>query len=355
MHEEIEDYLARPTDTLREVMVQLNRTSTQIALVVDAQRCLLGTLTDGDIRRALLSGCDIEAPASAAMHTEPRTVREDAEGSEIDAIFQSGFIRTIPVINEQKRVLGVHVLQDWPGHIAPRRVGLPAVVMAGGLGTRLRPLTDSTPKPLLPVGGKPILEHTIEHLSAAGIEEIVITTRYLAEQIEEFCGDGGKWDIGIDYLRERDRLGTAGALRHFKDRLKRPFLVMNGDLLTDFNVQSMLDFHLEQSAAMTVGVRHYSFQVPYGVAQVEGVHVKELVEKPTYDFFVNAGIYILEPWVISHIPPDEYYDITQLIDALIEQQQDVVSYPIYESWIDIGRPEDLARAHELMTPSNASR
>ena len=343
MKTDIEELLTAPDAPIHEVMARINANASGIALVVDDQRDLLGTVTDGDIRRGLLEGVAMQDPVRRVMHRDPRVVGPQVPPEQIEEIFRGGVIRTIPVLDERERLVGVHELREWLG--ARESLALPVVLMAGGLGTRLRPLTEDTPKPLLPVGGKPILERTIEHLRASGISEFVITTRYLAEQIEEYCGDGGQWDVGIDYLRERERLGTAGALRLLKGKIDRPFLVMNGDLLTNFSVRSMLDFHREQSAAMTVGVRHYSFKVPYGVARVDGVYVQELVEKPTYDFFVNAGIYLLEPWVIEHIPEGTYFDITELIEILLEQEHLVGSFPIFETWMDIGRPEDLERAN----------
>lgn len=342
MKTDYEDFLTSPSAPIREVMSLINANASGIALVVEEDARLLGTVTDGDIRRGLLRGVDLDAPVREVMFTSPRVATTASPPEELEEIFRGGVIRTIPVLDEEGRLIGVHELREWLEASEP--LTLPAVLMAGGLGTRLRPLTEDTPKPLLPVAGKPILERTIEHLQASGIEEIVITTRYLAEQIEEYCGDGEQWNVGIDYLRERERLGTAGALRLLEGSIDQPFLVMNGDLLTDFNVRSMFDFHREQRAAMTVAVRHYSFKVPYGVARVEDVYVQELIEKPTYDFFVNAGIYILEPWVIEHIPQGQYYDITELIDALIAQGHPVASFPIFETWMDIGRPEDLEMA-----------
>ena len=362
--EELQSLCIAPDASLRETMARIDANASGIVLIVGEDERLLGTATDGDVRRGILRGIALEAPVREIMNLTPKTASPTTPRETIAAIFRQGHIRTVPVLDSDSKLIDAHDLRDWidegwtPGdEQAPGEENLHAILMAGGLGSRLRPLTNNTPKPLLPVGGKPILEHTIEHLRSSGVDEVVITTRYLGEQIEDYFGNGDEWDVGIDYLREKERLGTAGALKLLEGQISRRFLVMNGDLMTDFNVGNMVSFHKEQNAALTMAVRHYSFKVPYGVASVEDVFVQRLIEKPTYDFFVNAGVYILEPWTIDYIPEGTYFDITELIDALLADGHPVVSWPLVEAWMDIGRPEDLERARAMLAspPSDDPR
>lgn len=344
---QLEPLLISPGATLREAVAQLDANATGILLVVDDERRLLGTVTDGDIRRALLAERGMNAPVGEIAFDSPTTVGPKAGEGRALRILNRRKIRHLPVVDEDGKLDGIHLLSELARRFGDA-VELPisAVIMAGGMGTRLRPLTENTPKPLIHVGGKPILERTLDHLSEAGVQEVFITTRYLADQIEDYFGDGSDWDLRIVYVREEERLGTAGAVRLLQEQLNRPFLLMNGDLLTNFNVAEMLDFHIDNDAKMTVGVRHYEFQVPYGVAEVEGHLIKRLEEKPTYEFFVNAGLYILQPELIDGIPAGTYFDITQLIDQILSDDGRIVSFPIVERWLDIGRPEDVERANE---------
>ncbi len=340
------DELTAPADaTIADTMRLIDANREGIALIVDDAGVLVGTATDGDIRRGILRGLTLDSPVSEVMNTSPRTAPADSTPDQIEPMFEGGSIRLVPLVDARGVVVEVRSFK----RSAPAAAAIPAVLMAGGLGTRLRPLTEDTPKPMLPIGGKPIMEITLERLRDAGIEEVVVTTRYLAEKIEEHFDDGSQWDMGISYVREEERRGTAGALRTLAGTLEGPFLVMNADLLTEIDVAKLLAFHQDQSAALTVAVRQYTFKVPYGVAQVDGTRITALVEKPSYDFFVNAGIYILEPWVVDLIPPDQYFDITELIDLLLEQGHVVASFPFFEQWIDIGRPEDLERAHAILS------
>ncbi len=348
--------------TIRDAMEALNRNLAGIVLVVDDGRHLLGTVTDGDIRRALLGGATFETRCSTFMTTTPTTVTPQTPQSEVLELSRARRIRQVPVLDADGVLVQVHFPQDvdpaTAGEPEPRRRSAHpsadlrkhcAVVMAGGLGSRLGDLTQSTPKPLIPVGGKPILEHIVEHLRDSGLHDIYISTRYLAELIEAHFADGADWGVEIEYIREEKRLGTAGGLKYLEGKIEEPFLVMNGDLLTDFDAAGMFRFHEENEAALTVAVRHYGFEVPYGVVEVEGLRVAKLSEKPNFDFFVNAGIYIVDPTLLKFIPRGEYYDITTLIDVAVAEGHPVVSFPIVEQWIDVGRPVDLARAESLLS------
>lgn len=342
--------------TIKAGMAQIDQNRAGIVMVTDADGTLLGTVTDGDVRRAILKSHSIDSPLVDIMTDQPTVLvwgaDEQKARQEGRRLMAERRLRHLPVVDDAHVLVGLLSLDDsWDDAMDEK---LSAVVMAGGLGSRLRPLTNTTPKPLIPVGGKPILERIVEHLHGAGVEQLVITTRYMADQVEGYFQGGDAWGVDIDYIREQERRGTAGALRELAGQVDHPFLVMNGDLLTDFSVKEMFRFHKEHQAVMTVGVRQYTFQVPYGVAQVDGVLIRALSEKPTYDFFVNAGIYILEPHLLDLIP-EGYYDITELIEALVEDQQPVVSFPIHEQWMDIGRPEDLAVANALFQPQEEDK
>lgn len=345
MRTDLELLTIGPAATIRQGIAQIDQNRAGIIMITDAEGALLGTATDGDIRRAILANTSLDEPIASVMYSSPTVATLGMAQDELMSLMAPRCLRHLPVVDSDGVVCGLVSLDELLE--VPNVPKLSAVVMAGGLGTRLRPYTDKVPKPLIPVGGKPILERIVEHLQGSGVEQLVITTRYMAEQVEGYFKDGQEFGVHIDYIREQERRGTAGALRDLVGKQQGPLLVMNGDLLTDFHVQQMFDFHREHNAVMTVGVRHYTFQVPYGVAQVDGVQIKALSEKPTYDFFVNAGIYILEPRLLELIPEHQYYDITELIDALVKRQERVISFPIHELWMDIGRPEDLERANEL--------
>jgi dTDP-glucose pyrophosphorylase len=351
MIRDTKDLTIGPERSMRHAMRAIDQNGLGIILVVDDELTLLGTVTDGDVRRALLAAVPLDRAVEDVMCHNPRVATPQTPPEEVFTLMNAEKLRLVPVVDEEGTLEGVFEFTDLArrfGEVADR---VPAVLMAGGLGTRLRPLTNETPKPLLEVGGQPILERLVSHLKGSGVDDMFITTRYMADQIEDHFGDGGRLGVNIDYVREEKRLGTAGALKYLEGKLERPFLVMNGDLITTLNVREMMNFHREHDATLTVAVRHYQFQVPYGVVEVDDVRIREISEKPEYDFFVNAGIYILDPSVLPLIPADCHYDITELIDTVIERGQTVVSFPIHERWMDIGRPEDLERARELFAES----
>ena len=238
-----------------------------------------------------------------------------------------------------------------------RRRGLPlrAVIMAGGLGTRLRPLTESTPKPMLPVGDRPLLQRTVEQLGQAGIRTISITTHYQADKIKQHIGDGSSFGAVVQYSHENEPLGTAGALRRLESLGDEPLLVINGDVLTTVNYRAMLDYHLEHEAELTLGVRRYALEVPYGVIECDGAEVRELREKPEVGFFVNAGVYLAEPHLCAEIPENRHYDMTDLIARLIAEGRRVVSFPIHEYWLDIGRIDDYEQVQRDLRAGKVGR
>lgn len=346
---DIDTLLAAPGATLRECMATIDRGGKRICLVVDAERRLLDTVTDGDIRRAVLAGVALEAPISALAGRRastptpvPVTAPVGTDRGHLLATMQRSSIQQLPLVDEEGRVRELVTLDElMPAAVVP----LQAMVMAGGFGKRLHPLTHDTPKPMLPVGDRPLLEHIINRLRDTGIHNVHVTTHFQPEKIRDHFGDGAAFGVDLRYVNEDQPLGTAGALG-LMARPQERLLIMNGDILTDVDFRAMARFHEECGADLTVGVRQFDVEVPYGVAECEGPYVRAVREKPVYSFLVNAGIYLMEPLVHDHVRPGERLDMPDLIRELIEAGRTVVSFPIVEYWLDIGQHMDYSRAQE---------
>lgn len=334
--------LAKATDSVRETIRRIDGSSTQIALVIDDAGRLLGTITDGDIRRGLLRGVSLEDPASSIMNPKPTCARPEDGRAAILARMKAKALHQIPVVDAEGRVVGLEVLDEL---LTARRENW-VVLMAGGRGTRLRPLTDDTPKPLLRVGAKPILETILESFVEQGFGRFFVAVNYRAEMVRAHFGDGSRWGVQIDYLEEQAPLGTAGALGLLPERPTAPLLVMNADLLTRVGFGHMLDFHRAHGAAATMGVREYDFQVPFGVVKIKDQSIISIEEKPTQRFFVNAGIYVLSPETLDLVPRGRALDMPQLFEALIAAGRETSVFPIREYWIDIGRMDDFEKASD---------
>lgn len=329
--------------SLREAIRVIDDGAIQICLVADDGDRLVATLTDGDVRRALLAGHDIDAPIQNVMNTNPLSARLDDPPQAIAALMQRGRVRQIPILDAAGRICDI-VLQGETGGMPIQHDNL-VVLMAGGLGSRLHPLTIETPKPLLPVGDRPLLETIVEGFADQGFSDFRMCVNYKAEMIEGYFGDGAKWNVNIEYLQENERSGTVGGLRYLKDRPTEPIIVMNGDLLTKINYQHLLDFHLQNEASATMCVREHEWQIPFGVVEFDRNRLTQITEKPVHKSFVNAGIYVLEPSLLDDIPADGAYDMTALFDLAIGDGKDVVVFPIREYWLDVGYKDDLARAN----------
>ncbi len=328
---------------MRTAMERLDRTAMQIVLVMDEDDChLLGTVTDGDIRRALLKGLGMETPVGRFMNPNPVTGLSDEGPGSWQRTMQRHGLRHLPLLDARGCVSG---LARFEPPREPERPN-PVVIMAGGLGLRLRPLTEQVPKPLLKVGERPVLETIVEGFVAQGFRRIFLCINYKGEMIREHFGDGAAWDADIRYLEERKRLGTAGALALLPQRPQAPLLVMNGDLLTRVDFVRLLEFHRRQGFAATLAMREYRTQIPYGVLDLdEGYRICQMTEKPVQRHQVNAGIYVLEPEVVDAIPRDTYVDMPALLGELMAAGRPVGGFPLRDYWIDIGRLEDLERAH----------
>lgn len=342
-HLDWQDNLVTPATPVLEVMALIESREAKIALVVDEQRTLLGTVTDGDIRRGILRGVPVSAPVEQLMFREPTTAPADARPDAILALMRQKHLEHIPLVDANGRIASLGILNALQAN--GQRDNW-VVLMAGGLGTRLRPLTDDIPKPLLKVGDKPILETILKDFAEHGFRKFFISVNYKAEMLIEHFGDGSQWGVEIHYLHENERLGTAGALSLLPERPSQPLFVMNGDLLTKVNFAHLLDFHGRQSSAATMCVREYDFQVPYGVIKLDGQHIAAIEEKPVHRFFVNAGIYVLQPECLDLIPQRSYFDMPSLFDQLISSQRTTAAFPIHEYWLDIGRMEDFERANQ---------
>jgi dTDP-glucose pyrophosphorylase len=327
---------------VREIIQNLNTTAMQIAVVVDDNKRLQGTITDGDIRRALLRGISLSDLASQIMNKDPKVAgHTDKQEANVRKMTKYK-LRHLPIIDSERHVVGISAYDEL---LQPAKKENRVVLMAGGLGSRMSPLTDDCPKPMLTVGNKPILEIILDNCIRSGFQNFHISVNYKAEMIQDYFGDGSKWNTKINYIRESQQLGTAGPLGLFNEMPDSPIIVMNGDVLTKLNLQQMLDFHEEHKAPMTMAVREYDFQVPYGVVRMDKLLVAGIDEKPVHKFFVNAGIYILEPKILELIPKNEFFDMPDLVAKLIELNQRPAAFPISEYWLDVGRKADFERAN----------
>ena len=333
--------LVGPDATIRSAIEAIDKGALRVALVVDQDRRLRGLVTDGDIRRGILRGISLEDPVTEVMNAAPKVVQGERNREQLVHLMTSRGYQQLPILDEDGRVIGIDLLDDL---IQPETRPNPVVLMAGGLGTRLRPLTEDCPKPMLRVGAKPILETIIEHFRAHGFRRFYVSVNYKADMITDHFGDGSQWGVSIEYLHEPGRLGTAGSLSLLPERPQHPVLVMNGDVLTKINVNHLLDYHHSHRAVATMGVGEYHFQVPYGVVQVDHHQIVELEEKPIHRALINAGIYVLEPHALDHIPPGTFFDMPTLFNRLIELKHETAAFPIREYWMDIGRHADFDRA-----------
>ena len=339
-----ESTLVDPDTSLGDAISTLDQSALRIALVVDAQRCLLGTLTDGDVRRALLRHLPLTIPVRDVMCTTPQAAQLDWTRERILMVMESRQLLHLPIVDGDGRVIGLETLH---GLLTQRLQNNPVLLMAGGLGTRLHPLTYDCPKPLLKVGDKPILELILEGFVNAGFHRFFISTHYLSEMIREHFGDGQRWGVNIRYINETEQLGTAGALGLLPaSEIDLPLFVMNGDLLTTLNYSNLLDFHQANACTATVCVREYDYQVPYGVIQNEGHRIVGIVEKPVQHYFVNAGIYLLSPELVKSVQPGTRIDMPTLLEKAIDGGKTVSMFPLHEYWLDIGRMEDFQRAQQ---------
>lgn len=344
----ISSLCVRQEDSLREAMARIDRGAIGIVLVVDDAQRLLATITDGDLRRALLAGVSLDTTVSTLIaykqelpnyHIPVSAAINTADDQLLTLMYQHK-VHQIPLINDAQQVVDLVSIDQLLGH---QLLPVQAVIMAGGFGNRLRPLTEDLPKPMLPVGDRPLLEVMIARFRDAGIQHVHVTTHFMPEKIMNYFGDGSAFGVDLSYVSEDMPLGTAGALGLMSPPTE-PLLVINGDILTNVDFRAMLAYHREHNADLTVAVRRYELQIPYGVLDCNGPYVQKLSEKPNYSFFVNAGIYLLEPAVHAFVQREQRFDMTDLIETLLAHQRTVVSFPLVEYWLDIGQHADYQQA-----------
>jgi len=329
--------------TVKEALTIIDNGAVKITLVVDNNNKLIGTLSDGDIRRGILNGKSLDDNIEDIYNREPLVVHENKNKEDIIKICTTKKIYQIPVIDDDGKVVSIDILDEL---IKPERHPNKVILMVGGLGTRLRPLTHKTPKPMLHVGDKPILQTIVEAFASYGYKDIIMCVNYKSHIIQDYFGDGHKFGVNVEYIFEDKRMGTAGALSLLTEKPREPFFVMNGDLLTSVNFEHLLEFHQNHSSIATMCVREYDFQVPYGVVNIHDGKIKSIVEKPVHKFFVNAGIYMLNPECLDLIPDDEFYDMPTLFETQTEKGSSTATFPLREYWLDIGKINDFERAQE---------
>lgn len=335
--------LLPPTGRVRDALTVLDAVATRIALVADAEERLLGTVTDGDVRRGLLAGRGLEIGVTEIMNRAPKTVPPEVDRRDALRMMNQLGILHLPIVDAGGRLIGLHVLSEL---LENERRDNWVVLMAGGEGRRLHPITRDIPKPMIPVGGRPILETILNAFLEYGFHKFFISLNYRGEQIRDYFGDGQRWGAEITYLQETDKRGTAGCLSLLPEVPDKPLFVMNGDLLTKVNFQSLLDFHVGNRATATMCVREYAVEVPFGVVEIEDSRIIGIEEKPVSKYFINSGIYVLDPDCLNTVPRSGVFDMTTLFGKMIENQRKIGSFPIFEYWMDVGRLTDLERAHK---------
>ncbi len=334
--------IVSPTTTIREVLEIIDKEALRVAIVVLGCDTLVGIVTDGDIRRGILQGIELSAPVSTIMNNNPTSANVSLSSVELKTLMQERKILSLPIVDDSGKLVGLKTLYDTL--VVDKREN-PVFIMAGGFGTRLRPLTDHCPKPMLKVGGKPMLENLINNFKNYGFYKFFISTHYLPEVIMNHFGDGSNFGIEITYIHETTPLGTGGALSLLPKSLpKEPLIMINGDILTNVDFAKVLDFHVKQHSDATMCVRDYEIKVPFGVIEGAGHEITNIVEKPTYRYFVNAGIYVISNHIIESLPNNEHLDMPTLFEQKQKMGCKTLKFPIHEYWLDVGRHDDFNKA-----------
>ena len=337
----MKNYCIRPDASLIECMQSIDTTGARIALAVDSELRLIGTVSDGDVRKALVKGFPLDSSIANHINRNCFHVLPTVPRAEVLDVMQSRRFEQVPIVDEQGKVMGLHLLHDILGNIARPNW---AIVMAGGKGMRLRPLTENLPKPMIKVAGRPLLERIILHLVSYGIGRIFLSVNHLSHVIEEYFEDGSKYGTKIEYLREDDPLGSGGAISLLPEIPEHPLLVMNGDLIVDTNFTNMIEFHSRSDFYATMGVYSYLHQVPFGCVEIQDNRLAGIVEKPVLEKMVNAGIYVLSPQAVSVIPKNTYFPMTMLFEDAIKNNLVCGIFPVEKEWLDIGSPQQLRQA-----------
>ncbi|SEK49484.1 CBS domain-containing protein [Colwellia chukchiensis] len=338
-----QEILVSPTTCMEETISVIDKGALKLALVVDNKRQLLGVVTDGDIRRALIKHLSMDVEIAQVMHKTPLIAPPDTSRSKLLAMMNSKGLTAIPIVKDGI-VVGLETLQKV---MDAKRYDNPVFLMAGGFGTRLKPLTDNCPKPLLKLGDKPILETILENFIASGFHQFYISTHYMPEAIREHFGNGEKWQVDIHYVHEDSPLGTGGSLGLLPKTLPDlPVIMMNGDVLTKIDFELLLQYHNQHQPICTMCVREDEYQVPYGVVEADDSRIVSLVEKPVHKYFINAGVYVVSQALIHKVRTNQRVDMTELVEAAIANQEYIAMFPVHEYWLDIGKMVDFYQAQK---------
>lgn len=327
-----------------EVVRNLDQIAIKIVLIVSEDGRLVGTISDGDVRRALLKGLDMSSPIVSVIQRNALVVPPELSRDVVKQLMLINKIQQIPVVDDTQQIVGLHL---WDEVTIPGERPNTMIIMAGGKGTRLLPHTENCPKPLLKVGGKTMLEHIIERAKLDGFTQFILAIHYLGHMIESHFGNGAELGIQIKYLKEETPLGTAGALGLLVPVPDAPFVVTNGDVITDIRYGDLLDFHIRHAATATMAVRAHEWQNPFGVVQMEGVEIVGFEEKPISRSYINAGVYVIEPHALNVLTANVHCDMPTMFERLQAKSQRTVAYPMHELWLDVGRPNDLLAANKL--------
>lgn len=339
-----EDTVISPSFTIREAMRELNTSSLRIVLVCNSDMKLLGTVTDGDIRRGLLGSCNMDDPITKVMNTAPKKITRGYSREQCINIMDAHDLLALPIVDNNNHLVGLETLHQV---LQPKKRDNPIFIMAGGFGTRLRPLTDNCPKPMLRVGDKPMLEHLVNQFRVLGFHDFYISTHYMPEVIQEYFGDGSQWGISITYIHEDTPLGTGGALGLLPKSLPQlPLIMMNGDVLTKIDFTELLDHHESHNLDATMCVRELEYKISYGVVESEDGLITNMIEKPTYRYHINTGIYVLSPKCVSFVKENTKIDLPTLLKQRMDIGKKVGIYSTHEYWLDIGQMTDYQRAQQ---------
>ncbi|WP_061320783.1 nucleotidyltransferase family protein [Clostridium botulinum] len=339
----IDKILVYSNYSIKDSLQILDKGAKGIVIVVDKDKKLIGTVTDGDIRRAILKGISLNECIVNIMNKSPISIKQETSREKAKEIIIKNGIKDLPIVDENNNIVDMITINDI---ILPEGKENPVVIMAGGLGTRLKELTKEIPKPMLKVGNDPILYHIINNFKQYGYNKFFVSVNYKAGIIENYFQDGYAYGVKIEYIKENKRLGTAGGIKLAENLLYKPFFVINGDVFTNLNVNNMMDFHIENNFDITLGIRKQYFKIPYGVVKTKGSIIEKIEEKPELEYLINAGVYCLNPELIKFIPKDRYFEITDLINIGIKKGLKVGSYEIKDYWMDIGRIEDYNKVNE---------
>jgi dTDP-glucose pyrophosphorylase len=336
----LEKVFLYPNNTLRDSISTINSGSLQVALIVDSNLRIIGIITDGDVRRAILKGLSLDCSVELVMTQSPIYVLSGSSQSFALNLMRQKSIHHVPVVDKNMKIIDLFVLDDLINKPSfPNQI----ILMAGGKGERLKPLTNNCPKPMLTVNGKPILEIILERCINAGFSSFYISVNYLKDHIIDYFGDGCKWGVSIDYLEEESPLGTCGCLKLLPDHINHDLLILNGDIITDLDLDRLIRFHKKSESKMTICSRSHRVRIPFAVLKSSEHYLSSFVEKPMYDYQVNAGVYALNPKCIESMPAI-FYNMTDLMEQLIRENQKIGVFPIHENWKDIGNPIDFKEA-----------